>query len=56
MLQNVWFHLAQLKLIRDGGHCVCWDVGHYGARLLHFLPPSDYPSSELDGSRKLGAA
>jgi hypothetical protein len=30
----------------------CW---HDGACLLCFLPPSDCPSSELNGSRKLGA-
>ena len=53
--QNCWFHLAQLKHVRDCRHCTCWDIGNDHAGLLHYHPPSDYPSSELDCSRKLGA-
>jgi hypothetical protein len=53
--QNCWLHLARLQQIRQCRHCTCWDVGNDHAGLLRYQPPSDYPSSEIDGSGKLGA-
>jgi hypothetical protein len=53
--ENCWLHLTQLKHIRHCRHCTCWDVGNDKVGLLHYQAPSDYPSSEIYGSGKLGA-
>jgi hypothetical protein len=52
---NCWFHLANLNLIRNCTNCTCWDIANHHTELLSYEPPQDYPSSELNSSRKLGA-
>jgi len=52
---NCWFHLANLNLIRNCTNCTCWDISNHHTELLSYEPPQDYPCSELNSSRKLGA-